>query len=134
MPVPATHDTRRFIFCLALFITIVGLPSQLAAADNNFLSKISPHVEINQQSPSGELPSFSLHQAHPEDDDIIQRRAYTPPAKSMSDQDLFSLALGARFQLSDWLGFGAACTMPLAEQEAVRVDDLAIEAMVTMQF
>lgn len=53
---------------------------------------------------------------------------------SMDDLDKYSLALGATFHINDFLNIGAACGMPLTNEEPIQVEDLSIEAMVTMQF
>ncbi len=133
MPLPSARDTC--LFSLGI-IQAICLPSQMAwAGDAPLFSGLSTHISRQQDTPSLELQSFSISKNPPMSGYLLQGGTYSPPAKkSMSDQDLFSLALGARFQISDWLGVDAACSMPLVEEETVWRKDLAIEAMVTMQF
>ena len=52
-----------------------------------------------------------------------------------ADQDIFSLALGASYSFSDWLGVGATYAVPIDEKD-ITIDETkySIEAMVTMQF
>ena len=105
------------------------------AGDSSLLSKISPHISLNQNTPSQNLQSLSLNKKPHIAEYSIQDQYYAPPPKnSMSDQDLFSMALGARFQIIDWLGVDATFSLPLVEEETDWRQDLSIEAMVTMQF
>lgn len=53
---------------------------------------------------------------------------------NLNDLDAYSLALGATFHITDFLNIGAACGVPLTNEEPLQMDDLSIEAMVTMQF
>ena len=50
------------------------------------------------------------------------------------DFDEYAVALGATFHINDFLNVGAACGLPLNNEEPVQVDDVSIEAMITMQF
>ncbi|PLX50138.1 MAG: hypothetical protein C0613_04925 [Desulfobulbaceae bacterium] len=130
------REKQLFIVLLATCIAPELLsPSSAAAEEEGFLSKISPHVVVSRQSAEQALPVFSLRQAQGVEDNLMaNKNSSDPDSKKLAGQNLFSLALGARFQFSDWLGVGAACTVPLAEPETVQSDDLVIEAMVTMQF
>ncbi len=134
MPVSSVRDTS--ILCLGI-IGFICISSPIAMADDStLLSRISPHISLNSTLPSKELKPFLLSQDHPGDSYLNHSGDYatSPPPKRMSAQDLLSLALGAQFQISDWLGIGAACTMPFTEEDTVGTEDLSIEAMVTMQF
>lgn len=126
----------RGLFYLGI-ISISCLSAQIAVAgDSSLLSRISPHVALNQNPLSQDLQSVVNDTNHLAGGYVIPGIDFTaPPSKKrLVAQDLYFLALGAHFRISDWLDIGAACTMPFAEEENVRTEDLSIEAMVTMQF
>ncbi len=52
----------------------------------------------------------------------------------LGDLEKKALALGATFHINDFLNVGAACGVPLTNDEPIQVEDLSIEAMLTMQF
>lgn len=136
MPDASLREKQLLFVLLATLIATDLLSSSSAAAEEeDLLSRISPHVVVSRQSADQPLPAFSLRQPQGVDDNLMpSKSASTLDTKNVGGQNLFSLALGARFQFSDWLGVGAACTVPLAEPDTVPRDDLVIEAMVTMQF
>ncbi|MEN8256561.1 MAG: hypothetical protein ABFS09_01725 [Thermodesulfobacteriota bacterium] len=118
-----------FFICLCLW------PQTVTADDSSLLSKISPLIAINNNASVLELHPSLINKGEAFSPILSQVRNYPPSVKnSMSDQDLFSMALGARFQISEWLGVGAACTVPFTLEETAGKEDLSIEAMVTMQF
>ncbi len=134
MPFSTVRDTC--IFCLAI-ITAIFLGSQEAmAGDSPLLSRISPHISLNKNPSAQELQAFTVSKKYSVDGYMSAAgdSASPPLKKNLSGQDLLSLALGARFQISDWFGIGAACTLPLVEEDPGGAEDLTIEAMVTMQF
>lgn len=123
----------RCLCCLTLLLFAICCPGQRAmAADAAFLDRVFPHISLHNKTPSQDRQSLSMA----EDPAMDRRHPLNPKylQQKMGDQDLFSLALGARFQISEWLGVDATCAMPLAEEETLWKQDLAIEAMVTMHF
>jgi hypothetical protein len=126
----------RGLFYLGI-ISISCVSAQIAlAGDSSLLKRISPHIALNQNPLSQELQSGPLETNHFASGSVISGGDITspPPKKRLVAQDLYFLALGAHFRISDWLDIGAACTMPFTEEENVRTEDLSIKAMVTMQF
>ncbi len=131
----ASSARDRCLYCLGIIATICLTSQIVMAGDSALFNRISPHISLYKNAPSQERQSFSTTETPQLSSYTVPGGDYAPPAKkNMGDHDLFSLALGARFQISDWLGVGAAFSMPLAEEETVWRQDLAIEAMVTMQF
>lgn len=51
------------------------------------------------------------------------------------NRDMVTMALGARFRLTDWLDFGAVYEFPLTDSEETLLDKrILVDAMVTFQF
>lgn len=122
---------RKTCFFSLAIIAFIGLQSQIAlAGDFGFLGRITPHISLNKNEPSQELLSLSSGKRHLEGDYA------SPVLESMrvNPEDIFSLGLGAHFKISEWLDIGAACSLPLPEEEAIGTEDMSVEAMLTMQF
>lgn len=56
-------------------------------------------------------------------------------AANDENRDLVTLAIGARFRVTDWLDFGAVYEFPLTdEEESLMEDRFLIDAMITLRF
>ena len=133
MPVSSVRDTCFIFFSIIALVCLFNQPAE--ADDIPLLNKISPHISLQQNELGQTSHSFSLNTPLPDHNFLNKAEGLTSsPLKSIGEHDLFSLALGARFQISEWIGIGAAWSMPLKEEETVSTEDLTIEAMVTMQF
>jgi hypothetical protein len=133
---PVASSVARHIGLFAM-ATLAFSGSPAMAEDAALLSRISPHVSLHRNAPSQELQAFASPN-HQQGTAGYMRPPEDRPSplltKRLAAQDIYSLTLGARFRISDWLDIGAACALPLTEEEPLDAEDLTIEAMVTMQF
>ncbi len=127
-----------FLFILANAISLsLAVPGM--AEEYNAISRLQPVIALqaNQTDINGaRLPDTNsatennMNQSAPS-----TTKLYGGRFTAMSDQDIFSLALGASFRFSDWLGVGATYALPINEEEiSIEEKKYSIEAMVTMQF
>ncbi len=110
--IPAKAEQNDTPLCFSPIIIVDASPDQ----GNTKTLLIQPYTEallITEESPLNHYNQTKLR---------------------IDDLDEYSLALGATFHINDQFNIGAACGVPLTNEETIQVEDISIEAMVTMQF
>ncbi len=122
---------QLIIITSSLFLVNTAITS----ADDDMIVNISPIIIVDSTQSKNNGEKLLLQQS-------TNTKPVQSSTKSLENQNRlqqdqhnpYSLALGANIQLNNTLNIGAACGIPLMNSEPVQIDDLSIEAMVTMQF
>jgi hypothetical protein len=118
---------------LILISSLFIINTAVTSADDDIVINLSPIIIVDSaQSQNGEKKLLMQHQSN--------LKSLQPIPKDLNSQnslhqlDNYSLTLGANLNINDNFNIGAACGMPLINSEPIQMEDLSIEAMVTMQF
>ncbi len=128
-----THNTSPLIAAAICLCILNAQPAQ-AEQDSSPLC-FSPIIIVDTIHGQGGSKALILQpQAQNESRGDSANYGPKPNELSIGDLDEYSLALGAKLHINDRFNIGAACGLPLKNEETLQMDDITIEAMVTMQF
>lgn len=120
---------------LITFSLCILSASGLHAGQDTALSFTPIIVLDSQKTQNGEKPLLIQRQSPDNASHFATQNPIHHNNKlQLGDLKKKALALGATFHINDFLNVGAACAVPLTNEEPIQVEDLSIEAMITMQF
>ncbi|MDA3833558.1 MAG: hypothetical protein PF495_09190 [Spirochaetales bacterium] len=127
-----TKVTSQFITALScLFLLSTGT---VYAEQENAPLCFSPIIIVDTTPVVGSDKTLLMQPYAKPLKDISTPYLHNPNELGIGDLDDYSLALGATLYITDRFNVGAACGVPLNNEETIQVEDISIEAMVTMQF
>lgn len=128
--------TNHILPLIAAVICLCILNANLAQAEQDSSPLCFSPIIIVDTTHGQEGSKTLLLQPQAKNDSRPDSANYGPKPNEISigDLDEYALALGAKIHINDRLNIGAACGLPLKNEEMIKMDDITIEAMVTMQF
>jgi hypothetical protein len=127
MQIKITLQIITGALCLFIFSTAPAHAEQDSAP-----LRFSPIIIVDA-APGQGSNKILIMQPYPLRNDSLNYH-HNPNELRIVDLNKYSLALGATAHINKQLNIGATCGVPLTNEETVQVEDISIEAMVTMQF
>ncbi len=128
----------RFKIATLLIITafsFIALCPVMTLADQDIPISYSPIIIVDSTQTKNDSTRLLLQKyASNESLDVAAHGSSHQAQLGKDDLAKYSLALGATVHINDKLNIGAACGMPLTNDQPLQIEDLTIEAMLTMQF